>query len=90
MLGKHMAIPPGLEPFLEFTLINCFALCSFCGTEHDFESTAAPHSDAWYLDMAVAIQTAGWTIPKRQVAACPACTASGGLEHDPNAFAAQD
>jgi hypothetical protein len=85
-----MTIAPDLKPFFEFALINCFAVCSFCGMEQEFESAAISCSDAWYLDMAVSIQRAKWAIPKKQVAACPACTASRGLKHDPNAFTASD
>ena len=81
---------PDLKPFFEFAFINCFALCSFCGTEQEFESAAPPYSDAWYLDMAIAIQRTRWAIPEQQVAACPACTASRGFKHDPNAFNASD
>jgi hypothetical protein len=58
----------------------------FRDRKQEVESTATPHSEEWYLDLAIAIKTAGWTIPKRQVAACPACTASRGLRHDPRAF----
>jgi hypothetical protein len=79
--GTRMDVPPELEPFFEFTLINCFALCSSCGEEQTFESTAAPCSDEWYLDMAVAIQKARWVIPERQTAACPACTNLRRLKH---------
>jgi len=85
-----MTIAPDLKPFFEFTLINCFALCSFCGMEQDFESTAQPYSDGWYRDMAVAIQGAGWAVPKLQVAACRACVIAHGLKHDPNAYTAFD
>jgi hypothetical protein len=85
-----MNIAPDLKPYFEFTFINCFALCSYCGTEQEFESAATPYSDTWYLDMAIAIQRARWAIPEPQVAACPACTASRGLKHDPNAFTASD
>jgi len=79
--GKHVDITPELEPFFDFTLINCFPLCSYCEVEQEFESCATPYSDAWYLDMARAIRDAKWVIPKRQEAACPSCAAERGLAH---------
>ena len=78
-------IPEDLKPFYEFAFIHCFALCHYCGKEQAFSSEAAMCSDRWYFDMAVAIQNAGWVIPRLQVAACPTCASSNRLRHDPDA-----
>ena len=81
-----MDIAPDLQPFFEFAYINCFALCSYCGTEQEFESAATPYSDQWYLDMAIAIKEAKWAIPRRQIGACAKCVALHALRHDANTF----
>ena len=81
-----MQIAPEMKPYFEFTLINCFAICSFCAAEQDFSSSAPQCSDKWYLDMAAAMWAAGWIIPERQVAACPTCAANRRLTHNANAF----
>jgi len=84
--GAMMNITRDAEPFFEFTLINCFPLCDYCGAEQEFSSDATRYSDEWYLDMALAIQNAGWVIPRQQIAACPVCSAEHQLRHDPEAF----
>lgn len=81
-----MNIPNELKAYFEFTFINCFALCHYCGNQQGFSSDAKEYSDEWYLDMAAAIKRANWIIPKRQVAACPGCASELQLHHDPSAF----
>jgi hypothetical protein len=83
-----MNVPPELRPYFEFTFINGFAICDFCGFEQDAVSKAWQFTDEWYLDLAVTIRTAGWIIPERQVGACPSCAVRRGLRHDPSAFVA--
>jgi hypothetical protein len=78
-----MNVPPELKPYYEFTFINCFAICSYCGAEQDFSSSAKQYSDDWYFDMASAIQHAGWVIPTPQQAACHICADVLDLRHDP-------
>jgi hypothetical protein len=74
-------IPRELQPYFDFTLVNCLPLCSYCDAEQEFESDAAPCSDAWYLDMAIAIHRAAWVIPEPLEAACAQCAASSRLRH---------
>ena len=74
-----MNIPNELQPYFEFTFINCFAICSFCGIEQDVVAKVQRFSDDWYLELAAAIKAAGWIIPERQVAACPSCAAQRGF-----------
>jgi hypothetical protein len=81
-----MNIPSELKPYYEFTFINCLPICSFCGTEQEFSSSADRCSDPWYLDMAAAIHEASWVIPEPQIAACSACASARNLRHNPMAY----
>jgi len=82
-------VSPELEPFFEFTFINCFPICHYCGAEQEFASDSAPYSDEWYMDMAIAIRNANWVIPELQTAACAKCAASKGLKHNPRALSSR-
>jgi hypothetical protein len=64
-----MNVSQDLKAYFDFTFSRCFALCDYCGSEQPFASSAQPHSEEWYLDMAVALKEARWVVPEVQMAA---------------------
>lgn len=83
-----MNVPLDLRPYFESTYILGFPICEYCGAVPSFVSTAAKHSDQWYLDAAIAMKTGQWVIPAVQATACPSCASARNLRHDEAAFSA--
>ena len=66
-------ILPELLPFFDVCLILFFGICDRCGREQEFESQWPKFTDAYWLDEARALNSAGWKVVGPLNLICPNC-----------------